>query len=113
MASLVLVILVIIAVNFAVIFRRIGNLEFPVWSVFLAIAVLLVGFGLYSFQSAVTVVADNADVMVFLFGMFVVVTALDISGVLDDFSRVMISKARNYQDLLFIIHLVLDWLHQF
>jgi Na+/H+ antiporter NhaD/arsenite permease-like protein len=58
--------------------RRLNNI--PIWTSMLIGAGLMVGLQLISIED--TFKAINLDVIIFLFGMFSIVSALDSSGVL-------------------------------
>ncbi len=97
--------ILLILVVLAVIFRRIGKLEIPAWTAFLIAAIILVFTQPNGFENAVLVIADQADVFVFLFGMFVIVTALDMSGILQKGAKFLMNRAKNGRNLLLWIHL--------
>lgn len=58
-----------------------------------------------SFNSAVQVVASNADVLVFLFTMMVLVTSLEMSGTLDYLAHKLLQHTKDGKTLLLWIHL--------
>lgn len=58
-----------------------------------------------SFNSAVQVVASNADVFVFLFTMMVLVTSLEMSGTLDFIAHKLLNHTKNGKTLLLWIHI--------
>jgi Na+/H+ antiporter NhaD/arsenite permease-like protein len=66
-------------VYFLIIFGR-KKFKIPIWTSMLIGAALMVGFQIISIDSAFKSI--NLDVIGFLFGMFSIVSALDISGVL-------------------------------
>ena len=98
----------LILVNLAVIFRRVGKLEIPAWTAFMISAILLIFISSnpeQSFQSAVQVLASNADVFVFLFTMMVLVTSLEMSGTLDFLARKLLKQTKDGKSLLLWIHI--------
>ena len=100
--------ILIILVNIAVIFRRVGKLDIPAWTAFMAAAILLIFISSNpedSFNSAVQVVASNADVFVFLFTMMVLVTSLEMSGTLDFIAHKLLNHTKNGKTLLLWIHI--------
>lgn len=101
-------IFLLILVNLAVIFRRIGNLEIPAWTAFMASAILLIFLSSdpeTSFNNAVQVIASKADVFVFLFTMMVLVTSLEMSGTLDFLARKLLRQTKDGKTLLLWIHI--------
>jgi Na+/H+ antiporter NhaD/arsenite permease-like protein len=101
--------ILILLVNFAVIFRRIGKLEVPAWTAFMVSAILLIFISSNpeeKFNQAVQVVAKKADVFVFLFTMMVLVTALEMSGTLDYYAKKMLDKTNNGNMLLLWTHII-------
>lgn len=100
--------ILIILVNLAVIFRRVGKLDIPAWTAFMAAAILLIFISSNpekSFNSAVQVVASNADVFVFLFTMMVLVTSLEMSGTLDFIAHKLLKHTKDGNTLLLWIHI--------
>ncbi len=90
-----LVVFVLIAV------RRIGRLRFQIWHAMLlgAVAVLVTG----QISPVQAVRAINLDVILFLFGMFVVGEALDQSGYLSHLAFRLLRRAKTVDNLLFLI----------
>ena len=100
--------ILLILVNLAVIFRRIGKLEIPAWTAFMASAMILIFINSdpeQSFQNAVQVIAVKADVFVFLFAMMVLVTSLEMSGTLDHLANKLLNHTTNGKTLLLWIHI--------
>jgi Na+/H+ antiporter NhaD/arsenite permease-like protein len=97
MASIVilLVVFVLIAV------RRIGRFRLQIWQAMLlgAVAVLVTG----QISPAKALHAVNLDVILFLFGMFVVGQALEESGYLSHLSSRLFGRARTVNSLLLLI----------
>ncbi|HUT80068.1 MAG TPA: SLC13 family permease [Candidatus Bathyarchaeia archaeon] len=84
----------------AVIFRRIGKLEIPAWTAFLIAAIVIVLVQPEGFNQAVFVLGSQADVFIFLFGMFVIVTALEMSGALQKGAKLLLNKAKTGRAML-------------
>ncbi|MCY3412872.1 MAG: hypothetical protein INQ03_14640 [Candidatus Heimdallarchaeota archaeon] len=93
----------LLLVNLAVIFRRIGGIRVPAWTAFMAAAILIAIQSRESYDHAIQVIAGQADVFVFLFGMFVIVTALETSGSLEQYALYVIQKVNTPRKMLFII----------
>jgi len=97
MASIVilLVVFVLIAV------RRIGRFRLQIWQAMLigAVAVLVTG----QISPAEALHAINLDVILFLFGMFVVGQALEESGYLSHLSSRLFGRAKTVNSLLLLI----------
>ena len=101
----ILPLILLFLVNLAVIFRRIGKLQIPAWTAFLAAAVIIVLSKPGNADKALTVLVSEVDVFVFLFGMFVIVTALEMSGVLEKIAKTMLKRTRKGKTLLLFIHI--------
>src|SRR3989337_291118 len=104
--------LIILGVVFLLItFRRIGNLRLQIWQIMLfgAIAVLVTG----QISPLDALKAVNPDVLLFLFGMFVVGEALDASGYLSHLSYRVFRKARSLDTLVLTILVVMGLLSAF
>jgi Na+/H+ antiporter NhaD/arsenite permease-like protein len=103
---------VFVVVFFLIIERRRFN-NVPIWTSMLIGAALMVGFQVISIQD--TFKSINLDVIVFLFGMFSIVSALDKSGVLKFVAlKIMLSKAKDGTDsILFVIIVGLGTLSAF
>jgi len=97
MASIIvlLVVFVLIAV------RQIGRFRFQIWQIMLfgAMAVLLTG----QISPTNALKAINLDVMLFLFGMFVVGQALEQSGYLSHLSFRLFGRTKSLDSLLLMI----------
>jgi Na+/H+ antiporter NhaD/arsenite permease-like protein len=93
--------LAIFAVTYAVIaFRNVRGRGLPIWSIMLAGAVAMVFSGCIGVAEAYR--AINLEVIVFLFSMFTFVTALDVSGVLEDVAAKLFLKARKPEDIVYL-----------
>ena len=95
--------LVLIGIQLLIIFRRIGSFEIPTWIAFLIGAIFIIMRSPDAYHQGVDAVSKQADVFIFLFGIFVIVTALDISGALDEFAIYLIEKSKNDYSLLFFL----------
>ncbi|MDE1764486.1 MAG: citrate transporter, partial [Thaumarchaeota archaeon] len=89
--------LVIFVIVYVLIVGRI-RFKIPIWVTMLIGASLMMGFQIIDVNSAIK--AIQLDVIMFLFGMFSIVSALDRSGVLRYVSVRMLSKAKNLNSLL-------------
>jgi len=99
-ASLIsIVVLIIVFLLIAV--RKIGNVSLGIWQVMLlgAVAVLLTG----EITPEEALAAIDVDVMLFLFGMFVVGEALAESGYLYHLASRLFSRAESVRHLVFLI----------
>ncbi|MFW9924214.1 MAG: SLC13 family permease [Candidatus Thorarchaeota archaeon] len=92
--------ILLLFVLLAVIFRRIGKFEIPAWSAFLIAAIILIAVVPSGMENALNVLVNQADVFIFLFGMFVIVTALEISGVLQKGAKLLLNKAKNGRNVI-------------
>lgn len=77
--------------------RRFG---IPIWAAMLIGAALMVGLRVISVESAFKAV--NVDVIVFLFGMFSIVSALERAGVLKRLAMKMLTKAKTPARVLMV-----------
>ena len=84
----------------ALVLRNVRGLKVPIWLVLLTGAAAMVLSGSISVTHAYEAV--NLQVIAFLFGMFVMVTALDISGGLEAFATRLLGRARNPQGVLYL-----------
>lgn len=89
--------LVIFVIVYVLIVGRI-RFKIPIWVAMLIGASLMMGFQIIDVNSAIK--AIQLDVIMFLFGMFSIVSALDRSGVLRYVSVKMLSKAKTPNALL-------------
>ncbi len=81
--------------------RQVGSVKLQIWQAMLlgAVAVLLAG----DIPPMSALVAINPDVMVFLFGMFIVGEALDQIGYLSHVSCQILRSAKNMDGLLLLV----------
>ena len=89
--------LVIFVIVYVLIVGRI-RFKIPIWTAMLIGASLMMGFQIIDVNSAIK--AIQLDVIMFLFGMFSIVSALDRSGFLKYVSVKMLSKAKTPNSLL-------------
>lgn len=91
--------LVIVFILIAV--RQVGSIKLQIWQIMLtgALVVLLTG----QISPVKAVMSINPDVMLFLFGMFVIGQALEDSGYLSYLSHKTFGKAKNLDSLLLLI----------
>ncbi len=94
-----IVILLIVFILIAV--RQIGNVKLQIWQIMLlgALAVLLTG----QISPERALKAINADVMLFLFGVFVIGQALEDSGYLSHLSYRLFRRARSLNSLMLYV----------
>lgn len=84
----------------ALVMRNVRGLKVPIWLILLIGADAMVLSGSISVADAYA--AINLQVIAFLFGMFVMVTALDISGGLETFATRLLGRARAPRDVLYL-----------
>ncbi len=102
---ILLVVFILIAV------RQIGNVRFQIWQIMLlgALAVLFSG----QISPVRALQSINADVILFLFGAFIVGQALEESGYLSHLSYTVFRRARSLDTLVLSILLVMGILSAF
>ena len=91
----------------------VGRIKFkiPLWTSMLMGAALMIGFNVISPEAAFKSI--QSDVIIFLFGMFSIVAALDRSGVLRFVAIKMLSKAKTPERILLIIVVGIGFLSAF
>lgn len=94
-------VIILFVVFFLIAIRQIGNVKLQIWQIMLGGAVLVLFSGSISFYKAIE--AINTDVILFLFGMFVVGQALEESGYLSHLTYKFFKKAKNLNLLLLMI----------
>ncbi len=82
--------------------RKLNNI--PIWTSMLVGAGLMIGLQLISIEDAFK--AINLDVIIFLFGMFSIVSALDKSGVLKYIAAKMLEKANSNANLILLVFVI-------
>jgi len=92
--SLALVILLII-------FRRVGKVDIPIYLAMVLGATLVLLFGAISPSNAL--LAIDLKIIIFLFGVFSIGRALEMSGLAEDIAYKLLKKASNYEQLLILI----------
>ncbi|MDO8578695.1 MAG: SLC13 family permease, partial [Dehalococcoidales bacterium] len=104
--------LIILGVVFLLIaVRRIGNLRLQIWQIMSFGAVAVLATGQISPLGALK--AINPDVLLFLFGMFIVGEALDASGYISLLSYRIFSKARSLDALVLTVLFAMGLLSAF
>jgi Na+/H+ antiporter NhaD/arsenite permease-like protein len=98
-AFIPIVVLLVVFILIAV--RKIGRVSLRIWQVMAmgALAVLVTG----QITPRDALASINPDVMLFLFGMFVIGVALAESGYLYHLSYRLFSRARSVEDLVFLV----------
>jgi len=81
-------------------FRNVKGWKFPIWLILLIGAAAMVLSGSISVTDAYKAV--DLHVILFLFSMFTLVTALDIAGVLDAFTTRLLLRAKKPEDVLYL-----------
>lgn len=94
-------IIVLSAVFILIAIRQVFQTRLRIWQIMLSGALAVLLTGQISMHDAV--LSINPDVMLFLFGMFVVGAALEESGYLSHLSYLMFRRAKNVDQLIFII----------
>ncbi|MGP8070648.1 MAG: SLC13 family permease [Candidatus Bathyarchaeia archaeon] len=96
-----LVTLIIFIVTYGVLaFRNVKGWKIPIWLILLAGAAGMVVSGSITVSDAYKAV--DLHVILFLFSMFTLVTALQIAGVLDMFTTKLMLKAKKPEDILYL-----------
>jgi Na+/H+ antiporter NhaD/arsenite permease-like protein len=101
---MIIPIIVLAAVLVLIATRRIGNIKLQIWQIMLvgAIAVLITG----QISPMNALLSVNLDVILFLFGMFIVGEALMESGYLSHLSYKLFKRAKSSDQLLLTVLLV-------
>ena len=81
--------------------RQVGGFRLQIWQIMLAGALAVLALGQISLSAALASI--NADVMLFLFGMFVLGQALEESGYLAHISYHLFRRAKSVDQLLFLL----------
>lgn len=100
-------ILILLSVFILVAIRQVGKLKLEIWHsmTFGAIACLLTG----QITPIDALKSVNLDVILFLFGMFVIGVGLEESGYLSHISFNIFKNAKNYNELMFLILFVVGF----
>lgn len=94
-------VIVVVAIFLLIAIRKIGSTRLQIWHIMLGGAVIVLITGRISPIAAMESI--NIDVMLFLFGMFIVGEALYESGYLFYLSHKLVKRARTTNELLFFI----------
>ena len=94
-------IIILLAVFFLIAVRQVGNVRLQIWQIMLVGAVAVLATQQISFHDAL--ISINLDVMLFLFGMFVVGQAFEESGYLSHVSYKYFSKAKSVDAMILLI----------
>ncbi|MBI2548025.1 anion transporter [Candidatus Woesearchaeota archaeon] len=94
-------IIVLVVVFLLIAFRQIGSIRLPIWMIMLGGALLVLVTGQISFDSALRSI--NTDIILFLFGMFIVGVALEDGGYLSSLANLLFRKAPSIDVLLLFI----------
>jgi Na+/H+ antiporter NhaD/arsenite permease-like protein len=98
---MIIPIIVLLIVFILIAVRQVGNFKLQIWQVMLfgAVAVIITG----QIGPLVALKSINIDVMLFLFGMFVIGRALEDSGYLSHISYSAFKKSKTAKQLILII----------
>jgi Na+/H+ antiporter NhaD/arsenite permease-like protein len=101
MTVLPIPVIVLAAVFLLIAVRQVGNLRLQIWQIMLggAIAVLVTG----QISPVDAALSINLDVMLFLFGMFVVGQALEESGYISRISWALFRRTRSVDSLVLLV----------
>jgi Na+/H+ antiporter NhaD/arsenite permease-like protein len=94
-------IVILLAVFILIAVRQVGNVRLQIWQIMLLGAVAVLATQQISIHDAL--ISINLDVMVFLFGMFVVGQAFEESGYLSHVSYKYFSKAKSVDAMILLI----------
>ncbi len=97
--------IVVAAVFLLIVIRQIGRFRLQIWQIMLAGALALLATGWVTPMGALR--AINVDVIVFLFGMFILGEALVESGYLYHLSYAFFNLARNTNQLVLMVLLIM------
>lgn len=95
----------------ALVLRNILKLRVPIWLILLLGATAMIGSG--SIAPQIAYASINMDVLTFLFGMFVIVSSLDISGVLEFFTSRMLRVSKGPRTVVAMVFIVFGFLSAF
>ncbi len=101
MISIIVLALVILLISI----RRIGKINLQIWQIMLGGAIIVLLTREITIRNAIKSI--NIDVMLFLFGMFVVGHALEKSGYLSYISYKIFKSAKNIDSLMLLILFVM------
>jgi len=98
---MIIPIIILLVVFILIAIRQIGNVKLQIWQIMLFGALAALFTEQISLEKAVK--AINIDVMLFLFGMFVVGQALDESGYLSHLSYKLFKKAKSLDGVILFV----------
>lgn len=94
--------IIVLAIVFILIaIRKVGSIRFQIWQVMLGGALVVLLTGQISLLDALESI--SVDVILFLFGMFIIGEALEESGYLSHLSFRLFSRARSTDSLVLLI----------
>jgi Na+/H+ antiporter NhaD and related arsenite permeases len=86
---------------FMIAFKNFLNIDIPIWSIFLIASVLLVVLNVIKPEEAYQLV--NYDVIIFLFSMFTIGSALRLCGAIDYIIKRILSRCSKFEDVLLFV----------
>ena len=92
---------IFVTVYGAIALRNVLRVDVPIWTIMLGGAVASVASNVITPENAYKSI--NMDVIIFLFSMFTIVTALEVSGILDYFTNWLLTHSRKPDDVIFLI----------
>ena len=98
---MILPIIILLLIFLFIAVRQIGSIKLQIWQIMLGGAMIVLVTRQISFYDALK--AINLDVMLFLFGMFVVGRALEKSGYLSQVSYKLFKRAKTVNQLLLLL----------
>jgi Na+/H+ antiporter NhaD/arsenite permease-like protein len=96
-----IMLMIFISIYGAIALRNILRMNIPIWAIMMGGAVASVTLNVISPENAYK--AINMDVIIFLFSMFVIVTASEVSGILDYFTNWLLTHSHKPEDVIFLI----------
>ncbi|MEM3733564.1 MAG: SLC13 family permease, partial [Nitrososphaerales archaeon] len=100
----ILAVVIFLGTYAAIAFRNVRGSGLPIWASMLVGAVAMVFSGVIEVSEAYR--AINLEVIVFLFSMFTFVTAMDVSGMLEDLAAKLFLKAKKPEDIVYLTFFV-------
>src|SRR3989338_276907 len=94
-------IIILLIVFLLIAIRQIGNIKLQIWQIMFGGAITVLATGQITFANAWK--AINLDVILFLFGMFMIGQALEESGYLSNLSYKLFKRAKSVDHLVLII----------
>lgn len=106
MAITSLIPIIALGITFAlIVVRKVGRIQVKIWQAMLIGALIVLITGQIYVVDAI--LAINLDVMLFLFGMFVIGSAMERSGYLSSISAFFFGRARNLDQLVLLLLFVM------